>query len=272
MKLRRTIDGPVLERDGEHLLLAEPWDDLFQHIDPVTNLGAVNGQPVASTTALAPLAPIVSQEVWAAGVTYYVSRDARMEESADAGTSDIYDRVYDAVRPELFFKSAPHRVVGPGEPVRIRADSAWNIPEPELTLTISSSGQIFGYTIGNDMSSRDIEGENPLYLPQAKTYDGSASLGPEILIADGPLSGATRIALLISRRDVVVFEGETEVAQIKRPFAELVDYLTRETSFPHGCFLMTGAGVVPPPEFTLEHGDVVSIAIDGIGTLTNVVA
>lgn len=269
MKLRRTIEGAVLERDGKHLLLAEPWDDLFRHSDPVTNLRTAGGHPVNPT---APLAPIVAQEVWAAGVTYYVSRDARMEESADAGTSDIYDRVYDAVRPELFFKASPHRVVGPGEPVRIRADSAWNIPEPELTLAISSNGHVFGYTIGNDMSSRDIEGENPLYLPQAKTYDGCAALGPEILVAEGPLSGDTRIALFISRHGALVFEGETEVAQIKRPFSELVDYLTRETSFPNGCFLMTGAGVVPPPEFTLEHGDIVSITIDGIGTLTNVVA
>jgi 2-dehydro-3-deoxy-D-arabinonate dehydratase len=269
MKLRRTIEGAVLERDGKHFLLAEPWDDLFRHRDPVTHLRAADGHPVEPTE---PLAPIVSQEVWAAGVTYYVSRDARMEESADAGTSDIYDRVYDAVRPELFFKASPHRVVGPGEPVRIRADSAWNIPEPELTLAISSNGQVFGYTIGNDMSSRDIEGENPLYLPQAKTYDGCASLGPEILLADEPPSGNTRIALLISRHEEMVFEGETEVAQIKRPFSELVDYLTRETSFPSGCFLMTGAGVVPPPEFTLAHGDIVSITIDGIGTLTNTVA
>jgi 2-dehydro-3-deoxy-D-arabinonate dehydratase len=218
MKLRRTIDGPVLERDGAHL-----------------------------------------------------SRDARMEESEASGSADVYDRVYDAVRPELFFKATPHRVVGPGEPVRIRADSRWNIPEPELTLAISAAGRLFGYTIGNDMSSRDIEGENPLYLPQAKIYDGCASLGPELLVTDEPLSGETRIALMISRHGIPVFEGETEVAQIKRSFDELVDYLTREATFPCGCYLMTGAGVVPPPDFTLVAGDLISITIDGIGTLTNVV-
>ncbi|MGI9645808.1 MAG: fumarylacetoacetate hydrolase family protein [Ilumatobacteraceae bacterium] len=268
MKLRRTLDGPVLERDGDHLLLDESWDDVFRRPDPVAHLRAVSGREIEPDK---PLAPIVSQEVWAAGVTYYVSRDARMEESAAAGTSDVYDRVYDAERPELFFKATPHRVVGPGEPVRIRSDSAWNVPEPELTLAVTADGRRFGYTIGNDMSSRDIEGENPLYLPQAKTYDGCAALGPELLVTDEALDPGTRIELVISRHGGLAFEGGTEVSQIKRSLDELVEFLTRETTFPYGCFLMTGAGVVPPSTFTLEPGDVVSITIGGIGTLTNVV-
>jgi 2-dehydro-3-deoxy-D-arabinonate dehydratase len=268
MKLRRTTDGPVLERDGIHLLLDESWDDVFRRSDPVRDLHDAVGREVEPG---APLAPIGNQEVWAAGVTYYVSRDARMEESAEAGSADVYDRVYDAERPELFFKAPAHRVVGPGAPVRIRSDSSWDVPEPELTLAINANGRRFGYTIGNDMSSRDIEGQNPLYLPQAKTYDGCAALGPELLIADDPLAPSTRIELVVSRQGAVEFEGETDVSQIKRDFDELVDYLTRETSFPAGCFLMTGAGVVPPADFTLAAGDVVSITIDGIGTLTNVV-
>lgn len=266
MMLRRSVDGPVLTRDDRHLLLEVGWDDIFRRPDPITFLYEVGGREVELAP---PLAPIVSQEVWAAGVTYFVSRDARMEESAAGGTSDVYARCYEAERPEIFFKTTPHRVSGPGEAVRIRADSAWNVPEPELTLAISSSGQIFGYTIGNDMSSRAIEGENPLYLPQAKTYDGCAALGPEILISDRPPDGRCRIALRIERDDVAVFEGSTQVSQIKRSFAELVDYLTREASFPNGCFLMTGAGVVPDAGFTLASGDRVIITIDGIGELHN---
>jgi 2-dehydro-3-deoxy-D-arabinonate dehydratase len=266
MKLRRTIDGPVLHRDGQHLLLEEEWDDIFRQQDPVDHLRTVEGRPVDPGEALAPIA---GQEVWAAGVTYYASRDARMEESEASGAADVYDRVYDATRPELFFKATGPRVIGPGDPVRIRSDSAWNIPEPELTLVITAGGRLFGYTIGNDMSSRDIEGENPLYLPQAKIYDGAAALGPEILVTDEPLAGGTRIAMDVSRDALVIVEGHTEVSRIKRSFAELIDYLTRELAFPAGVFLMTGAGVVPPPEFTLQSGDVISITIDGIGTLTN---
>jgi 2-dehydro-3-deoxy-D-arabinonate dehydratase len=264
MKLRRTADGPVLTRDGRHVLIDDSWDAIFQRPDPVAHLRAANGRDIDPRE---PLAPIEGQEVWAAGVTYYASRDARMEESTAA--SDLYDRCYDAERPEIFFKATPHRVSGPGEPVRIRADSNWNVPEPELTLVIASNGSIFGYTIGNDMSSRDIEGENPLYLPQAKTYDGCASLGPEILIADRPPPGDTTIGLRIERDGTVEFEGATEVSRIKRSFDELVDFLTRESTFPRGCFLMTGAGVVPEAGFTLESGDVISIAIEGIGTLVN---
>lgn len=269
MKLRRTVDGPVLERAGEHVLVDEAWDDLFRHADPVAHLRTVDGSIVDPGP---PLAPIGGQEVWAAGVTYYVSRDARIEESTTSGSADVYDRVYDAERPELFFKATPHRVVGPGQPVRIRTDSAWNVPEPELTLAVTAGGRIFGYTVGNDMSSRDIEGDNPLYLPQAKIYDGSAALGPEILVTDAALDAATRIALTVARHGDLVVEGETHVARIKRTFDELVEHLMREASFPVGCFLMTGTGVVPPADFTLHRGDVVSITIEGIGTLTNPVA
>ncbi|MDX2379423.1 MAG: fumarylacetoacetate hydrolase family protein [Acidimicrobiia bacterium] len=269
MKLRRTAEGPVLHRDGRHLLLDDEWDDIFRRHDPVDHLRAVDGRAVDPGD---PLSPIVGQEVWAAGVTYFVSRDARMEESEASGAADVYDRVYDATRPELFFKATGHRVVGPDQPVRVRGDSAWNIPEPELTLAISVEGRLFGYTIGNDMCSRDIEGENPLYIPQAKIYDGSAAMGPEILITDEPLAGDTGIAMDVRRDGAVVVEGQTEVSRIKRSFDELVDYLTRELTFPAGVFLMTGAGIVPPPEFTLQSGDVISITIDGIGTLTNRVA
>jgi 2-dehydro-3-deoxy-D-arabinonate dehydratase len=217
------------------------------------------------------LPPIGSQEVWAAGVTYYRSRDARMEESKSAGGGDFYDRVYHASRPELFFKSTPHRVVGPDAKVAIRDDASWSVPEPELTLFITPGGRIAGYTIGNDMSSRDIEGENPLYLPQAKVYDRSCALGPCLLISDEPLSAATQIALEIRRGGAVAFSGATTLKEMKRKPEELVEYLYRNNSFPHGCFLLTGTGVVPPDSFTLKHGDEIRITIPPIGTLLNVV-
>jgi 2-dehydro-3-deoxy-D-arabinonate dehydratase len=209
------------------------------------------------------------REVWAAGVTYYRSRDARMEESKDAGGGDFYAKVYEADRPELFFKALPHRVVGPGAAVRIRRDAKWSVPEPELTLVINSRGTIVGYTIGNDMSSRDIEGENPLYLPQAKVYDGSCALGPCLYLIDEPLSLDTKIELAIRRDGAVVFSGGTTIRSIKRPFTQLVEYLYRETSFPNGCFLMTGTGIVPPTDFTSQHADEIVIKIDGIGELCN---
>jgi 2-dehydro-3-deoxy-D-arabinonate dehydratase len=222
--------------------------------------------------ATTPLAPIDAQEVWAAGVTYYRSRTARMAESEVAGGGSFYDRVYSAERPELFFKALAHRVAGPGEKVRIRRDSKWNVPEPELALVISPAGKITGYTIGNDMSSRDIEGENPLYLPQAKVYTGSCALGPCILLADAPLPADTKISIRIRRATADVFAGETSISQIKRELPSLAEFLYRELTFPNGCFLMTGTGVVPPDSFTLATGDQISIAIEPIGTLVNVVA
>ena len=219
------------------------------------------------------LAPIGTQEVWAAGVTYLRSREARIEESRDAGGGTFYDRVYDADRPELFFKATPHRVVGPGGPVRIRGDSQWNVPEPELTLAVSAAGTIFGYTIGNDMSSRDIEGENPLYLPQAKIYAGSAALGPRLVVVRRAAAAGPRPSRSRSRAaGRIVFAGTTEIGRIRRPLPSLVDWLFRDNEFPHGCYLLTGTGVVPPDDFTLEIGDEVRITIDAVGTLVNHVA
>ena len=217
------------------------------------------------------LAPIVSQEVWAAGVTYYRSRNARMEESKDAGGHDFYDRVYAAERPELFFKATGRRVVGHGQPVRIRSDAKWSVPEPELTLLANAEGAIVGCTIGNDMSSRDIEGENPLYLPQAKVYEGSCALGPCVLLTQEPPRG-TSIQLEIVRHGKTAFAGCTTLAELKREFKELVHFLFRDNSFPAGVFLMTGTGIVPGDDFTLASGDVIRIHIDGIGTLENYVA
>jgi 2-dehydro-3-deoxy-D-arabinonate dehydratase len=216
--------------------------------------------------------PIHGQEVWAAGVTYQRSKEARMEESKDAGGGDFYDKVYDADRPELFFKAQPYRVSGHEGVIRIRRDSSWNVPEPELTLFISSSGTIEGYTIGNDVSSRSIEGENPLYLPQAKSYEKSAALGPCLYIAKQPIAPSTNISIMIKRADLVMFSNSIPISNMKRSHVELVAWLTRDLVFPHGCYLMTGTGIVPPDSFTLKPGDTVAISIDGIGTLQNTVS
>jgi 2-dehydro-3-deoxy-D-arabinonate dehydratase len=218
------------------------------------------------------LSPIGSQEVWAAGVTYLRSRDARMEESEDTGAADCYQRVYEAERPELFFKSLPHRVAGHNENVHIRKDSIWNVPEPELTLYINTQGHIQAYTIGNDMSSRSIEGENPLYLPQAKMYEKSAAIGPCLYVIDKPIFLETAIKMNIYRDGKKMFDDATTLAKMKRSLNELASWLYREMDFAQGCFLMTGTCVVPPNEFTLEENDVVNISIDGIGTLTNIIA
>ena len=214
------------------------------------------------------LAPIDRQEVWAAGVTYKRSQVARMEES-ESGASH-YDRVYSADRPEIFFKATPHRVSGPGEALRVRKDSDWSVPEPEFTLVLNPEMRIVGYTIGNDMSARDIEGENPLYLPQAKVYSQCCALGPSIRLAEEPLDrGGVMISLSIKRGGVEQFSGETNLGQLNRQLEELASWLGRENDFPHGAFLLTGTGIVPPDDFSLEHGDVVSIDITGIGRLTN---
>ncbi len=215
--------------------------------------------------------PIGSQEVWASGVTYFSSRLARMEESKSAGGADFYARVYNADRPELFFKSVAHRVRGHGQSVRIRKDSAWDVPEPELTLAISDEGNIIGYTIGNDMSSRSIEGENPLYLPQAKSYEGATGIGPGLCVLDTPIAKETEISLSISRSGAVVFEGQTSLKEMKRELEELVSYLYRELDFSNGCYLMTGTGIVPGTDFTLQSGDQITIKIDGLGKLVQTV-
>jgi 2-dehydro-3-deoxy-D-arabinonate dehydratase len=275
MRLFRSAETVVVEDAGRWYVVPGTWDAVFNRDDLALWL---RGQ-VAHLTPLdvapdggALDAPIGSQEVWAAGVTYFRSRTARMEESKSAGGGDFYDRVYAADRPELFFKASPHRVRGSGAPVRIRRDARWNVPEPELTLAVTSAGTIVGYTIGNDMSSRDIEGENPLYLPQAKVYDGSCGLGPGVYVAEAPLPPETAIQIVIRRARAAVFEGDTTLAAMKRTPAELVEYLFRDNSFPHGCFLLTGTGIVPPDDFTLIAGDVVAITIEPIGTLVNHVA
>ena len=246
--------------------------DLLEDEDPLSaaRLLIDDSAPALPLAEVRLLAPIDAQEVWAAGVTYRRSRTARMAESE--GAARFYDLVYEAARPELFFKASPHRVVGPDQEVRIRADARWNVPEPELALVLSSRLRLVGFTIGNDMSSRDIEGENPLYLPQAKVYDACCALGPGIVLAD-TWAAAQRAAirLTIRRAGRIAFQGETDVTQMARTFEELIGWLARDNSFPGGVILLTGTGIIPPDNFTLEAGDVVEIAIDGLGTLTNTV-
>jgi 2-dehydro-3-deoxy-D-arabinonate dehydratase len=273
MKIYRTKRGIVLEKEEKFYLIEdEDWnewindDNLFQKTNNIISSAAAEGKNLLKDV----LAPIGSkQELWACGVTYLRSKIGRQEESKDAGGGDFYAKVYDAERPEVFFKSTPHRVVGHNQKVRIRKDSTWDVPEPELTLVTSSSGKIIGYTIGNDMSSRSIEGENPLYLPQAKTYDACAAIGPCIYVTDEPINKSTTIRLEINRESKNVFEGSIPISQIKRSFEDLVSFVYRECSFPHGCLIMTGTGIVPEHDFTLKTGDEIKISIDGIGTLRN---
>jgi 2-dehydro-3-deoxy-D-arabinonate dehydratase len=265
----------VVERDWRYFSVdGANWDSLLAQEDLKGALEALieGRESTAGFHAAELLAPIGRQEVWAAGVTYYRSRGARMEESRDAGGGSFYDRVYSAERPELFFKSTASRTVGTGGKVRIRADATWSVPEPELTLVVSPGGRITGYTIGNDMSSRDIEGENPLYLPQAKVYSGSCALGPGILVIQKPLDMSTQIAIEIVRSGSVAFAGEVALTELKRDPRTLVDYLFRDNEFPDGCFLMTGTGIVPDSSFTLASGDRIRITIEPIGTLENEVA
>ncbi|WP_104022487.1 fumarylacetoacetate hydrolase family protein [Gemmatirosa kalamazoonensis] len=270
MRLYRTAGTPVLEIEGRFHPLAEAWDALIAREDLVAHLRAVASRGRGGVRLDEEiLAPVDGQEVWAAGVTYWRSRTARMEESKDAGGGTFYDRVYEAERPELFFKAAGWRVRGPGDAIRVRRDARWSVPEPELALVIGPRGTIVGYTAGNDVSSRDIEGENPLYLPQAKVYDGSCALGPAMLVAEQPLGSETRIAVRIARGGAAVFAGETTLAQMRRTPEELAAWLFRETSFPRGAVLLTGTGIVPPDDFTLASGDEVRIEIDGIGALVN---
>ena len=278
MKLVRFSDRPgtsprvgVLTED-EAALIPLPdgltLSSLLHADDPAAAIAKQHRGTNLAVEAVRLLAPVDRQEVWAAGVTYKRSQVARMEESDAA--ADHYDRVYTADRPELFFKSSPSRVVAHGEPIRVRADSRWTVPEPELTLLVSPAGRIVGYTVGNDVSARDIEGENPLYLPQAKTYDGSCALGPCALVAEEPLDpAATTIELRIERDGAEAYREATDLSQMKRSLPELVGWLTREYALPDGAALMTGTGLVPPDQFTLEPGDVVGITIAGIGTLRN---
>lgn len=274
MRLYRTTSGHFVECEGQHFKVdGSSWDVLLAREDLPEFLATCIAEGATSHEFCGTdiLAPIDHQEVWAAGVTYYRSRGARMEESKDAGGGTFYDRVYSAERPELFFKSTASRTVGTGGKVRIRGDAHWSVPEPELTLVVSPVGRIHGYTIGNDMSSRDIEGENPLYLPQAKVYHRSCALGPGILLTESALARTTQIELEILRAKKTVFRGVTTLAQLKRTPAKLVEFLFRENAFPHGCFLLTGTGIVPPDSFTLAPRDEVRISIAGIGTLSNIV-
>jgi 2-dehydro-3-deoxy-D-arabinonate dehydratase len=275
MKIYNTADGILLEHEGRWALHAgADWDELINHDRLLPHLLELHGRlpprPAPELDALLP--PMQGQELWASGVTYLRSKVERQEESKDAGGGDFYQRVYEAERPELFFKGTRHRVVGHGGLVRIRADSTWDVPEPELTLVLNRQGRIVGYTIGNDMSSRSIEGENPLYLSQAKIYDGSAALGPCVLVRDEPLPAHAAISLSIRRGDAEVFSGSIEISQITRRFVDLAAYLFRECSFPQGALLMTGTGIVPPAPFTLHPGDVIRITIDHVGSLENRVA
>ncbi|MDP4131491.1 MAG: fumarylacetoacetate hydrolase family protein [Bacteroidota bacterium] len=277
MKLYKTKSGIVLEKNKDYYLLEnENWgtyindDHLAVRLeraakDLIPNPGAEH--LIRSKIQ----APIQNQEIWACGVTYIKSKLGRQEESKNTGAAEFYARVYEADRPEIFFKATAYRTVGHGEKVTIRRDSGWNVPEPELTLAVTSSGKIIGYTVGNDMSSRSIEGENPLYLPQAKTYDGSAAVGPCIYVTEDPLPPDTFIKMQIVRNGEQVFDGETAISQIRRKFQDLVSYLYRETSFPHGCLLMTGTGIVPPHDFTLRKDDQIIISIEHIGVLINTV-
>jgi 2-dehydro-3-deoxy-D-arabinonate dehydratase len=270
MKLYRTARGAVLEANRAFFPLFDHWDTLMAHEDVSRYLRTIASRGRGGARLDEDLlAPIGSQEVWAAGVTYTRSRAARMDESQEAGGATFYDRVYEAERPELFFKSAAWRVRGPEQRVRIRRDARWTVPEPELALIIDPRGSIIGYTIANDMSSRDIEGENPLYLPQAKIYDGSCALGPAMLIPDAPLPAETKIDLCVRRAGAIAFEGNTTLGQMRRRPEELVEFLYRETSFPAGCVLLTGTGIVPPNDFTLHAGDEVRITVPPIGTLIN---
>lgn len=279
MHLYKTRLGNMIMHDHGYYQLEGDWDQLINRQDlhgylvqQIAGAEKIGEERFARAIDEGLLAPIGSQEVWAAGVTYLRSRDARMEESQDAGGADCYQKVYAAERPELFFKSQPHRVAAHREEVYIRKDSDWNVPEPELTLYIDSSGSIQAYTIGNDMSSRSIEGENPLYLPQAKVYERSAALGPCLYISPQPISPDTLISLQIFRDGKLMFEDATPISRMKRSLEELAGYLFRECDFPTGCFLMTGTCLVPPNDFTLQKNDVVDISIEGIGQLSNIVS
>ena len=277
MKIYKTKSGIVIEKESKFFLLKdENWDqfinndNLFQKAEKFSRSLApmTDGSKLIESEVVA---PVGSQELWACGVTYLRSKIGRQEESKEAGGGDFYARVYEAERPEVFFKSTPHRIVGHGAKVNIRKDSTWDVPEPELTLVVTSSGKIVGYTIGNDMSSRSIEGENPLYLPQAKTYDGCAAVGPCIYVTETPLDDKTKIHLTINRDNKKVFTGTVGIDQMKRKPEELVSFVFRECSFPYGCLIMTGTGIVPGNEFTLKSGDEIRISIDHIGELVNVV-
>lgn len=278
MHLYKTSKGNIVRTNRLFYLIDEAWDSiinrdgLYQYLlglsNETNNIAESHADDMIKDYLLP---PIGLQEVWAAGVTYLKSRDARMEESEDSGAADCYQRVYEAARPELFFKSLAHRVSGHNQTVNIRKDSTWDVPEPELALYINSRGNIQAYTIGNDMSSRSIEGENPLYLPQAKMYERSAALGPCLYIMEEAISPETIIQMNIYRGQQKMFDDVTTLSRMKRTLPELAQWLFKEMDFEHGVFLMTGTCVVPDHNFTLQQNDVVNITIEGIGTLTNTI-
>jgi 2-dehydro-3-deoxy-D-arabinonate dehydratase len=273
MKLLRTAQGAVVEDGGSCARLELPWDDLIvlddleAYLADALSRGSTLPEPPRDL-----LAPVSGQEVWAAGVTYLRSRVARVQESSHASGAGFYDRVYDAERPELFFKAPGWRVRGPGQEIRVRQDAGWSVPEPELAAYVDPRGRILGWVVANDVSSRDIEGENPLYLPQAKIYDGACALGPAVLVRRDPLPPETPVSLRVLRAGAPVFEGETDLSRMRRTPEDLAGWLYRETSFPRGCVLLTGTGIVPPDDFTLRPADVVEIRIPPIGTLVNTVS
>ena len=276
MKLYKTTSGVIISHNENLFRSSTTWDTLINReklytylLTEIKNLKSDSSASSLLEGELLP--PVGSQEVWAAGVTYFRSKEARMDESKESGGATFYDKVYEADRPELFFKSNPERVVGHGGYVHIRKDSTWNVPEPELALFINSNGNIVGYTIGNDMSSRSIEGENMLYLPQAKTYSRSASLGPCLYVPDAPIPQNTTIAMEIIRSGKTMYKDSVQISQMKRKHTELAEWLYRELDFPSGCFLMTGTCLVPTSDFTLAVKDIVHITIDGIGKLTNTI-
>lgn len=277
MKLYKTRKGVIIENnDGYFEIGLQDWDnfinddDLFRTVTAL--LSSKYGAKRDTLEDVEILAPVGKQELWACGVTYLRSKVGRQEESKVSGGADFYAKVYEAARPEVFFKANAHRIVGHNDKVRIRKDSTWDVPEPELTLVVTSSGKIIGYTIGNDMSSRSIEGENPLYLPQAKTYDACAAIGPCIYVTEQPLDSNTMIHLDIIRNNTIVFSDKIAISQMKRTPQELVSFVYRECSFPNGCLIMTGTGIVPGADFTLQSKDEIIITIDNIGKLINTVA
>jgi len=277
IRLYNTTQGIFAYYHERYYRMEGSWDTLVNASNLFSSLSKAiaAAQPASDAEAAIQqhlLPPISSQEIWAAGVTYFRSKVARMEESEDSGGATFYDLVYEADRPELFFKSTARRAVGHGHKVNIRKDSTWNVPEPELTLFINREGAIQGYTIGNDMSSRSIEGENPLYLPQAKTYEKSAAIGPCLLVPDQTISPDTEIRMRILRNGQPQYSDAVPISQMKRGHQELAGYLYREVDFPDGCYLMTGTCLVPDSSFTLQENDVVEITIDPIGTLVNTIA
>jgi 2-dehydro-3-deoxy-D-arabinonate dehydratase len=277
VKLYKTKKGVIIEsNEGFFEAQLQDWDNFINDDNLLKTITALlssgYGTKKESITDSTIVAPVGKQELWACGVTYLRSKVGRQEESKLSGGADFYAKVYEAERPEVFFKATSNRIVGSGEKVKIRKDSTWDVPEPELTLVVTSSGKIIGYTIGNDMSSRSIEGENPLYLPQAKTYDACAAVGPCIFITEQPLDSNTMILLEINRNNTTVFIDKIPISQMKRKPQELVSYVFRECSFPDGCLIMTGTGIVPGNDFTLQSGDEIKITIDNIGTLVNAVA